>query len=212
MSNQKRTREDILIAIIDLIHQKGFRATGLKELFTASQSSAGSFYNYFGSKDELGHALIDYKWQKIRDGVILPAIASAEGALNQLEAVITAIEQQHLTEPNCAGCLLGNLIVDLVGCDPSFRTHLLQVFDEWQGIFAHLLRQAQDQLAPEVVPEILAEDIISAMEGVMLMSRLYDQAQQRNRLQRGFQAVRQLIKSAQKTTGGKQLAVAVSGN
>jgi TetR/AcrR family transcriptional repressor of nem operon len=212
MSNQKRTREDILSAIIDLIHKKGFRATGLKELFAVSQSSAGSFYNYFGSKDELGHALIDYKWHKIRNEVILPAIASTEGALNQLEAVITAIEQQHLTEPNCAGCLLGNLIVDLAGTDPAFRAHLLQVFDEWQGIFADLLRQAKDELAPEVEPQILAEEILTTMEGVMLMSRLYDQVEQRHRLTRGFQMVRQLIKSAQKTTEVKSLAVAVSGS
>jgi hypothetical protein len=104
------------------------------------------------------------------------------------------------------------LIVDLAGSDPKFRTHLLQVFDEWQGIFAELLRQAKDQLAPEVEPQILAEEILTTMEGVMLMSRLYDQAEQRHRLRRGFQMVRRLIKSAQKTTGVKPLAVAISGS
>ena len=88
----------------------------------------------------------------------------------------------------------------------------MQVFDEWQGIFAELLRQAKDQLAPEVEPQILAEEILTTMEGVMLMSRLYDQAEQRHRLRRGFQMVRRLIKSAQKTTGVKPLAVAISGS
>jgi len=34
MANLKRTREDILEAVIDTIHRKGLTATGLSELFT----------------------------------------------------------------------------------------------------------------------------------------------------------------------------------
>ncbi|MCS7225959.1 MAG: TetR/AcrR family transcriptional regulator [Gloeomargarita sp. SKYB31] len=196
MSFVKRTREDILCSIVDVVHQQGFRATGLKELLAASQASAGSVYNYFGSKDELGHALIDYQWKNIRDKVILPAIAAHNEPIEQLFAVLDAIEKQHLTEPNCAGCLLGNLIVDLAGADDAFREHLMAVFDEWQGIFTRLLEQGKQRLKTGVVPEQLAELVFTLMEGTLLMSRLYDQKDQRNRLKRGFRYIRQILKDA----------------
>jgi TetR/AcrR family transcriptional repressor of nem operon len=63
MVNLKRTREDILSSVLDLIHHQGFQSTGLKELFTGSRTSSGSFYNYFQSKDERAHALIDAAFQ-----------------------------------------------------------------------------------------------------------------------------------------------------
>ncbi|MCS6782594.1 MAG: TetR/AcrR family transcriptional regulator [Gloeomargarita sp. SKYBB_i_bin120] len=196
MAYIKRTREDILRSIVDVVHQHGFRATGLKELLAVSQTSAGSIYNYFGNKDELGHALIDYQWKNIRDKVIWPAIASCDEPIAQLLAVIDAIEQRHLHEPNCAGCLLGNLIVDLAGSDDAFRKHLITVFDEWQGIFTRLLEQGKQQLRPEIVPEQLAEQILTYMEGTLLMSRLYDQGDERHHLRRGFSYIRQLLKDA----------------
>ena len=62
MVNLKRTREDILQAVIGTVHQQGLVATSMSELLNKSGASSGSFYNYFHSKDELGHALIDFEW------------------------------------------------------------------------------------------------------------------------------------------------------
>ena len=54
MVHRKRTREDILGAMLDRVHRKGLNGTGLTELLKLSGASSGSFYNYFASKDELG--------------------------------------------------------------------------------------------------------------------------------------------------------------
>ncbi len=69
MANQKRTREDILESVIDTVHRKGFVATSLSELFKLSGASSGSFYNYFASKQALGHALIDLEWEKLQQRI-----------------------------------------------------------------------------------------------------------------------------------------------
>ena len=84
MVNLKRTREDILSSVLELVHHQGFQATGLKELFAASQTSSGSFYNYFQSKDELAHALIDFEWNKLKAAVIEPAINVSDDPIAQL--------------------------------------------------------------------------------------------------------------------------------
>ncbi|GAB4384498.1 MAG: TetR/AcrR family transcriptional regulator [Elainellaceae cyanobacterium] len=192
MVNLKRTREDILASVIDLIHHQGFQSTGLKELFTASKTSSGSFYNYFPSKDELAHALIDYKWSQIQATIIEPA-RQLEDPIAQVFDMIDRLEAKHLLEPDCGGCFLGNLIVDLTKLDPSFQVQLMRVFDAWQEAIAQSLRAGKSALKPDIEPDCLAEQVLTMMEGALLMGRLYNQP---DRLKRGFETVRQTVRSA----------------
>jgi TetR/AcrR family transcriptional repressor of nem operon len=193
MVNLKRTREDILSAVQDLIHHQGFQSTGLKELFAASGTSSGSFYNYFESKDELAHALIDFKWSQIQAVVLEPAQMASDDPIEQVFWMINQLEAKHLAEPDCAGCFLGNLIVEVVKHDESFQRHLIQVFDEWQATIAQSLKAGQKQLKPDIDPNNLAEQLLVMIEGALLLGRLYSEPE---RLQRHFDAVRQLLRSA----------------
>ena len=191
MANLKRTRDDILTSILDTVHHKGFNATGLSEMFAVSGASSGSFYNYFRSKHELGHALIDFEWAKLRANILEPAAHQCDDPIAQVFWMLDCLESKQLTEPNCAGCLLGNLIVDLVEQDESFREHLTRVFNEWEAVIAIALQNGITQLQPNVEPVILAEQLIVVIEGVMLMGRL-----RRNpaRIRRGFDSGRDLLK------------------
>jgi TetR/AcrR family transcriptional repressor of nem operon len=195
MVNLKRTREDILASVLELIHHQGFQSTGLKELFSISGTSSGSFYNYFQSKDDLAHALIDYKWQQIKTQIIKPAAESTADPIAQLIWIVDRLEAQHLKEADCGGCFLGNLIVDLAKYDASFQAHLIRVFDEWHFAIAQLLRQGQTQLRSDIDPDNLAEQLLSAIEGTLLLGRLYNHP---SRLQRGFNNVRRMLQAALK--------------
>lgn len=171
MVNPKRTREDILDAVLDLIHLQGFHSTGLKELLTISGVSSGSFYNYFKSKDDLGHALIDFKWHKLKS--ILSSGAQPD-SIAQLFEMIDKLEAIHQAENPCAGCFMGNLVVELVEHDLKFRVHLTRVFDEWQQEIARLLWSGKNRLKPTIKPDILAQQILSSIQGALLLGRLYD--------------------------------------
>jgi TetR/AcrR family transcriptional regulator, transcriptional repressor for nem operon len=193
MVNLKRTREDILSSVQDLIHHQGFQATGLKELFAASGTSSGSFYNYFASKDELAHALIDLQWTQLKSAVLDPAKTASEDPIEQVFWMLDQLEAKHLAEPDCAGCFLGNLIVELAKYDSSFQQHLIQVFDGWQAAIAASLHAGRHQLKPEIDPDDLAEQILVMIEGALLLGRLYSES---DRLKRHFDAVRRLLRSA----------------
>ncbi|MDV3348165.1 TetR/AcrR family transcriptional regulator [Leptolyngbyaceae cyanobacterium CCMR0082] len=193
MANLKRTREDILKSIVSTVHRQGLTATGLSKLFEVSGASSGSFYNYFQSKHELGHALIDFEWSQLQADVLEPAISHSEDPIKQVFWILDRLEEKQMKAPKCGGCLLGNLIVDLVEQDPSFRDHLMQVFSKWEGAIAQTLRQAKPQLRDDINPEHLAEQIITAIEGAMLMSKLH---RNQARLKRGFNIARQALKNA----------------
>ncbi|MBE9032748.1 TetR/AcrR family transcriptional regulator [filamentous cyanobacterium LEGE 11480] len=193
MANLKRTREDILKSVIDTVHRQGLTATGLSELFQVSGASSGSFYNYFRSKHELGHALIDYEWAQLQTNILEPATTQSPDPIAQLFWILDRLEAKQLQDPKCGGCLLGNLVVDLAEQDPAFRNHLIQVFSKWEGAIAQILRQAKPQLQPNTNPDCLAEQLIAAIEGAMLMGKLHRDAA---RLQRGFATARQSITNA----------------
>lgn len=190
MANQKRTREDILESVIDTVHRKGFVATSLSELFKLSGASSGSFYNYFASKQALGHALIDLEWEKLQQ-VFQPAADLGRSPIEQLFWILDRLEEKQ--QPFCSGCLLGNLIVDLVEQDASFRDHLQRIFKEWEAALAQLLRQGRPHLKAGVDPDALAEQIITVIEGAMLMGKLH---QDPARLRRSFDVGRHLIAQA----------------
>jgi TetR/AcrR family transcriptional repressor of nem operon len=193
MANLKRTREDILASVLDTVHRKGLSATGLSELFAASGTSSGSFYNYFRSKHELGHALIDFEWSQLRETILKPALETKNEPIEKILEMIDRLEAKQLRHPECAGCLLGNLIVDLVEQDESFREHLTRIFDEWEELMTEVLDEAKPQLKPEISPSTLAEELITMIEGVMLVGRLRHNP---HRIHRGFESVRNYLKSS----------------
>ena len=193
MANLKRTREDILQSVVATVHRRGLTATGLSKLFEVSGASSGSFYNYFRSKHELGHALIDFEWSQLQANVLEPAASQERDAIEQIFWILDRLEEKQLKEPKCGGCLLGNLIVDLVEQDTSFRDHLMQIFNKWEGAMAQTLRQARPRLRENVNPDHLAEQIITAIEGAMLMGKLH---RDRSRLRRGFDIARHTLTMA----------------
>lgn len=195
MVNLKRTREDILESVINAVHRNGLTATGLSKLFDLSGASSGSFYNYFSSKQELGHALIDFEWEKLKTNILEPSQKQSDSPIEQLFWILDYLEKKQHKEPFCGGCLLGNLIVDLAEQEPSFREHLAQIFSQWEDALAERLIQAQKQgdLKTSADPKILAGQIMTVLEGAMLMGKLY---QDTDRLHQGFNVARQLINLA----------------
>ncbi len=193
MVNLKRTKEDILKSVFNTIHVKGLTGTGLGELFQVSGASSGSFYNYFRSKQDLGHALIDFEWSQLKSNILDAAIRQTDNPIDRLWWIIDCLEAKQLESPKCAGCILGNFIVDLAEQDPSFRTHLQTIFALWQNAIADILRQGKSQLKPDVDPDLLAEAILTSLEGAMLMGKLYRNPE---RIHRSFDLVRNLVTQA----------------
>lgn len=55
--------------------------------------------------------------------------------------------------------------MDLVERDPTFREQLIEVFDDWQSALAWLLQAGQSQLQPYINLDILAEELLTLIEG-----------------------------------------------
>ena len=53
------TRKDLVWCGTELLTERGFQITGIEEVLKRVGVPKGSFYHYFKSKDEFGHAVIE---------------------------------------------------------------------------------------------------------------------------------------------------------
>lgn len=169
--NDRRTR--ILEAAADLICHSGYQQTSVDDVIReAGLCGKAHFYHYFKSKEELGYAVVQHRFEQfaerglaiLRDPMIDP--------LERLERFIDA-EVADAAEQECRqGCPFGNLATELADAHEGFRQLLATVFERWSGQLQSVLWEARPQLRDDVDLARLARFIIATLEGALLMSRV----------------------------------------
>lgn len=170
MSNDKR--QEIVFAAAALMHSRGYENTKLADILEEAQIGKGQFYHYFGSKHELGLAVLDHffeNWnQRLMEG-ILSSGKDSETKINEMFDWV--IEQQRRNQAKC-GCVFGNLAVELSEHDEAFRSKLAAVFETW----VNKLRPVLDamilpaQADPSEVDK-MAQSIVAMIEGAILLMK-----------------------------------------
>jgi TetR/AcrR family transcriptional repressor of nem operon len=171
---KKDTRAEIIRIGTDMISLQGYNATGLDAVLKQAGVPKGSFYHYFGSKEEFGLAVIDRFGERF--GQRLAAflddeeVAPLNRIRNFMESALARLTQNHCTK----GCLIGNLGQELADQNERFRERLDQIFSVWRGRFAGCLREAQTrgELAAGADPDVLADFILSGWEGAIMRAKV----------------------------------------
>jgi TetR/AcrR family transcriptional repressor of nem operon len=129
MSQRNDTRARILGKGAQLIHARGYNATGLQEILSVAGVPKGSFYFYFKSKEEFCLELIDYFAafigeifsRNLDDTSIAPA-----GRIGRL----FDFYEDFFSKNSCGlGCPIGNLSLELGDAGEAFRGRLAAAID-----------------------------------------------------------------------------------
>jgi len=172
-------RINILEVGTELISSKGFNATGIDSVLKKAGVPKGSFYYYFGSKEDFGLAIID----KFADEYALKLASYFDDtSVLPLQRMRNYMEHslEHLSEKNFTqGCLIGNLGQELADQNERFRARLESIFRNWQNTFSLCLQGAQQQgeLAKEINCDVMAEFILSGWEGAILRAKVMQSSQ-----------------------------------
>lgn len=167
-------RENLLNQGVALLMQQGYHGTGLKEILDAVQIPKGSFYNYFGSKENFGAAVIEH--------YITPYIEQLTAYLNEpdtdalaaleryLDGAMTELQNTHYK----GGCLLGNLMGEIGDNSDVCRTALQQSLERYRDVWAIGLAKAQQQgtIRNDKSAEELADLWINAWQGALLRMKV----------------------------------------
>jgi TetR/AcrR family transcriptional repressor of nem operon len=171
---KRDTRAQVIAIGTEMISRHGYNATGIDAVLKQAGVPKGSFYHYFGSKEEFGLAVIDHFAERydqrldtfLNDEEVTPL----NRIRNYLESGLARLTQNQCTK----GCLVGNLGQELADQNERFRARLDEVFVSWKQRFTACLAEAQQcgELAPELDTVVVAGFILSGWEGAILRAKV----------------------------------------
>ena len=146
----------------------------------------GSFYYFFESKQALALEVVNehWVWQKGEWTRILTAPTGLVERLRQLFVATAAMQTAALEGTgSVAGCLFGNLALEVSAQDDPLRKRVQEIFDEQIDIVERAIHDAVD--ADELIvadPRITAQSIVAQIEGLVLFAKLFNDPSQLDQL------------------------------
>jgi TetR/AcrR family transcriptional regulator, transcriptional repressor for nem operon len=166
-----KTRARIVTAAADLMYIQGVGATTLDDVVAASGVSKSQLYHHFAGKDALVRAVIDHTGQRVieRERDALGHVSTIAGLRRWRDALV----QNNALRHGAYGCALGSLASEVADHDDVARRALSELFIEWQGLLAGVLRRLQDSgaLSPEAPIDQLAIGLVGALQGGYMLAQ-----------------------------------------
>ncbi len=169
------TRDQILDAAARLIHRQGYHCTSVDDVLRETGVGKGNFYYYFKSKEDLGYAIIERVTRGFIDGTLVPAFADPSAdPIEQTHRFLDRVVEIHRERKCVGGCPLGNLASEMSDVHEGFRRRLADIFVQWRhGVTEALGRgQSDGRLSPGCDPAGVAEFLVAALEGAILLAKV----------------------------------------
>lgn len=169
----RRTREELVAAMQESIHQRGVTRTSLSEVLAATGAKKGSLYFHFADKDEL--ALTALERAAADFAAFTEVHLSGQTPTEQLRAFLAAIRQMHRDTGFVRGCIFGNTALETADDDPRYRELLRGVFEGWVERLTAVVAegQARGEVRSDLAPDALARQVVTTVEGGVMQARLW---------------------------------------
>lgn len=168
------TRDALVRCGTEILTEQGFLSTGIDAVLSRVGVPKGSFYHYFQSKEDFGHAVLEnyagYFARKL-DRCLLdasrPPLARIAAFVEEAKAGMQRFEYRR-------GCLVGNLGQEVTQLPEAFRESLEAILLSWQQRLALCLEaaKAEGELAADADCERWAAFFWIGWEGAVLRARL----------------------------------------
>ena len=168
----KSTRDHLIDVGVELMHQHGYKATGLIEILHAANVPKGSFYHHFSSKEDFAVAALGrYAAREAEHCESILGDAKTP-PLKRLKRYFTDLIRIYGQKGSIPGCLMGRFSLEAAEESPLLRQHLSTWFGNWQRGIASVIRQAVEKkdLRVETDPELLAGFLINSWQGALVRS------------------------------------------
>lgn len=129
-----------MTAAADVFAEKGYYATAVDDIVRASDTSKGSFYHFFPSKQGIFLALVDHMYAVLLRRVEA-AIEKEQGALNKVDAALRTVLSEFSRHRRLAKIML----IEAAGLGHAFNDKL---FELHKG-FAQLIQRHLDRAVAE---------------------------------------------------------------
>ncbi|MBF8266689.1 MAG: TetR family transcriptional regulator [Dehalococcoidia bacterium] len=161
---KEATRQRILDAAAEVFSEKGYHGAAVDDIVRASQTSKGSFYFHFPSKQEIFFALVD----RLTAALALSAreaIGREHGALAKVNAALETVLYTFSRHRQLAKILL----VGGVGLGKAFDERLLTIHARFASLIkGHLDEAVAEGSIPPLDTEVTAYAWLGAVNEVIV--------------------------------------------
>jgi len=167
-----RTRERLVSAAFEAVYHSGFQSSDVNSILAKAGVTKGALYHHFGSKEDLGHAVVEDVINRI---TIAKWLAPLDDVDDPVDALIGILDTTGLSHAEVSGgCPLNNLAQEMSPLDERFRRRLSEIFTNWIGGVADALRlgQVNGKVRRDLDPVDTATFFIATYEGYISMGKV----------------------------------------
>ena len=174
MKQKQINKHNLLDEGVALLMRQGYHGTGLKEILDAVNIPKGSFYNYFGSKENFAAEVIVH--------YITPYLNQLNQYLDESEgnavAALNRYIEESIAELECTdftgGCLLGNLMGELSDTSDLCRMALQNALNDYRNVWEEGLRRGQTEkrIRADKSANEMADLWVNAWQGALLRMKI----------------------------------------
>jgi len=174
MKQKQINKHNLLDEGVALLMRQGYHGTGLKEILDAVNIPKGSFYNYFGSKENFAAEVIVH--------YITPYLNQLNQYLNESEGNAVAALNRYIEESIAelertdfkGGCLLGNLMGELSDTSDLCRMALQNALNDYRNVWEEGLRRGQKEkrIRTDKSAHEMADLWVNAWQGALLRMKI----------------------------------------
>ncbi|BCG63303.1 MAG: TetR/AcrR family transcriptional regulator, transcriptional repressor for nem operon [Methyloprofundus sp.] len=174
MNNKQIKREKLLDQGVKMLMEQGYHGTGLKEILDIVGVPKGSFYNYFGSKEEFAAQAITH--------YIEPFLLRLEGHLRNPQLDGLAALRQYYSELISevdksgykGGCLLGNLMGEIGDTSEVCHCALKVAIERYRSLQESALVRAQQEgvVRTDKTAASMSDLLVNNWQGALLRMKI----------------------------------------
>ena len=171
---QVDTRERILEVGAQAIADKSFNSCGLAEILQRAGVPKGSFYHYFGSKEDFGVALIEKASQEFVE-FLRPIVNDRKRTpLQRLRIIFEHSRDECVANGAARQCLVPKLALETSQLSAPVHAAVKSAYDQWSALIARVIREAQatGEIAPDQDPDRLANVLVMLWEGATIRMQI----------------------------------------
>lgn len=163
------TKERIVEATSALFMERGYSASGLKQISLASAAPIGSLYHHFpGGKAELAAATLRRSGRAYQ-ALVEAVLDSEDDVVEAVRACFAGAAETLRASGYADACPIATVALEVASSDDELRRVAQEIFDEWLGALARRFEGAGIEARPA---RELATTFLACLEGGFLLCRV----------------------------------------
>jgi len=165
--NPHKTRERLLHSAFQEIHAHGFQGMRIDEVLRLSGLQKGAFYHHFGSKRELGYAVLEEQIRPLIESVWLEPLADIEDPVRALPQLLDTLGERATPAMREYGCPLNNLAQEMASQDEGFQQRISQLLAHWIDAVQAVFERGKQggHVREDVDSRAVAQFVVAGIEG-----------------------------------------------